>query len=287
MSAHVAVVTDSAASIPEVVARRWGVSVVPLQIIADGEARAEGVSVKPGQVLAELEAGVAVTTSQPSVGAFTEAYQAAADAGATAIVSVHISGKMSGTVNGAALAAQDSPVPVTVVDSRTLAMATGFAALSAASLARGGATADEVAAEARRAADSSICVFTVDTLEFLKRGGRVSGPLAALGEALSIRPVLEIREGEVELVERVRTTIKARAAVSRIAEAHIEELDRPGLAIMGLGAQDYADDAAREIEGRHAKIVMTVRTPVSAVLAVHTGPGTLAAAVVDLPRQLH
>ncbi len=286
MAPRVAVVTDSAASLPDPVAQRWGIGVVPLQIIVDGVGRPEGGPGSTEQVVADLEAGVVITTSQPTGGDFADAYARAAAAGAEAIVSIHISGELSGTVNGAKIAAQEAPIPVTVVDTRTLAMAAGFSAMAAAAAAADGASADDVAAAALTAAESSICVFTVATLDYLRRGGRVSGPLAALGNALSIRPVLEIRDGEVALIERVRTTAKARDLVVQIAEKRAAELANPGLSLMGLGEQSYADDAASMIEYRQPHTGIVIRTPVSAVLAAHTGPGTLAAAVVDLPSAL-
>ena len=283
MPGAVAVVTDSAASLPPAIAAKWGIRVVPLQVIVDGEARDEGADISSDEVLAALTAGRDVGTSQPSVIAFERTFREAADAGATHVVAVLISSRMSGTANGARTAAANVDIPVTVVDTRTLAMATGFAAMAAAAVARDGGDVEAVAAEAARVAASSRCIFTVDTLDFLKRGGRVSPAIAAVGKVLGVRPVLELVDGEVALADRVRSTQRARAAVMARAEQALAGLERPASAVMVLGDAEYGDDAARELEVRHPELAMLVRTPVSAVLAVHTGPGTLAAVVADIP----
>lgn len=286
MSPTVAVVTDSAASLPAELAQQWGITVVPLQVVIDGQASDEGSQIGPEEVLEALVAGRAASTSQPSVASFEAAFAQAAARGATHVVAVLISARMSGTVNGARAAAASAAVPVTVVDSRTLAMATGFAAIAAAALAREGAGPEEVAAEAERVARTSRCVFTVDTLDFLRRGGRVSPAVAAVGRVLSVRPVLELVDGEVAVVERVRSTHRARAAVLARAEEALAQMALPASAVMVLGDRDYADQAVDELETRHPALAAPVRATVSAVLAVHTGPGTFAAVVADLPERV-
>ena len=286
MTPTVAVVTDSAASLPAGLAQKWGVRVVPLQVIVDGVSHAEGAEISPDEVLADLLAGLSVTTSQPSPAAFEEAYRHAERAGATAIVAVLISGKLSGTVSVAQAAASGVGVPVTVVDSGTVAMATGYAAVAAAALAQTGADAESVADEARRVAASSMCMFTVDDLDYLRRGGRLSSAAAAMGRVLGVRPLLEVSQGEVVLYERVRTTARARAVLIECAGEAIAERVRPAVAVMALGDADYANDAARTLEEAHPRLAMTVRTPVSAVLSAHAGPGALAVVVVDLPARV-
>lgn len=283
MTSTVAVIADSAASLPAALARKWGITVVPLQIIVDDVSRPEGADVNSDSVLADLVAGKQVSTSQPNPAAFEEAFSAAADAGASGIVAVLISGKMSGTVGAAQAAAQAVSIPVTVVDSQTLAMATGYAALAAASAARAGGSVAKVAAVAAEVARTSTCVFTVDTLTYMQRGGRISPAVAAVGKMLSVRPVLAIVDGEVQVVDKVRTTAKARQAVLAQVSDAVGKMERPAAAIMALGDTEYGDDAARLFENRHPELAMLVRTPVSAVLTVHTGPGALAAVAADVP----
>ena len=283
MTPRVAVVTDSAASLPAELAQKWGIRVVPLQIIVDGVSRAEGAEVSSDEVLAALVAGSTVTTSQPSAAAFEAAYADAASAGATAIVAVIMSGKLSGTASAAQAAADAARVPVTVVDTETVAMATGFAAVAAAALAATDAGADAVADEARRVAASTVCIFTVDDLNFLRRGGRISPTVAAVGRVLGVRPLLEVRGGEIAMLDRVRTTARARAAIIELADEAIDDRVRPAVAVMALGVADYADEAAAALEAAHPRLAMTLRTSVSAVLSAHAGPGALAVVVADLP----
>ncbi|HWJ84824.1 MAG TPA: DegV family protein, partial [Cellulomonas sp.] len=133
----VAIVTDSTASLPEGAAERWGIGVVPLDVVVDGVRFAEGVDLSPAELLVALDRGARVSTSQPAPAAFAAAYERAAASGAHEVVSVHLSGELSGTVQAARLAAADASVPVRVVDSRAVGMALGFAVLEAARVASG------------------------------------------------------------------------------------------------------------------------------------------------------
>src|SRR6476620_4190185 len=199
----VAIVTDSTASLPAAVVAERGIRVVPLQVVigavsydealTDGDA--DGAT--PELVATSLREWVPVSTSRPTPAAMLEAYRAAAAEGATSIVAVHLSAEISGTYESAQLAARDSPVPVVPVDSRQVGMATGFAVLAAADAADGGADAAEAAHAARTRAASTTSLFYVDTLEYLRRGGRVGAAEALLGSALSVKPILRIDDGKV------------------------------------------------------------------------------------------
>lgn len=287
MSSHVVVITDSAASLPAALAHEWGLGVVPLHVIVGDETFHEDEGFGPDAVLDALASGSKVSTSQPTVAAFEAAFARAAQAGARHVVAVLISSKLSGTVNCAQVAAESAPIPVTVVDSLTLAMGPGFAAIAASALAREGAQPQEVAAEAERVAASSTTIFTVDTLEYLRRGGRMPAAMAAVGRMLSVRPVFEIIDGAVEVVQKVRTTERARQAVLARAQEVLEPMERPGVAVMTLGDAQAGAAATRAFEDSAEPLAMVVSTPVSAVLAVHTGPGTLSVVVADLPARLH
>src|SRR4051794_11646546 len=152
MGGRVAVVTDSTAALPDDVLEKYDVTVVPLQVVLGGRVGAEGVEISPADVASALIARAAVSTSRPSPAAFAAAYAALASDDATAIVSVHLSAGLSGTVQAARLAAGECPVPVHVVDSRSTAMGLGFAVLAAAEAAVSHATADDVVAAAEAAA---------------------------------------------------------------------------------------------------------------------------------------
>jgi len=279
----VAIITDSAASLPPALAKKWGIIVVPLQVIVDGVSYREGEEITHAEVLRHLEAGRRVSTSQPSVAAFEAAYAQAAELGASAAVAVLISSGMSGTVSAARTAAAGASIPVEVVDTGTLAMATGYAAVAASAYAAQGADMRAMADRAIFVASSALCVFTVDSLVYLKRGGRVSSTTAAIGMALNMRPVMQIEDGKVAIIDRVRSTSRARATMLDHVNRRISQLSHPAAAIMALGEEQYGNVAALLVENRHPELSMLVRTPVSAVLAAHTGPGTLAAVVVDLP----
>ena len=171
------------------------------------------------EVAAALRAGRTVTTSRPSPESFAATYADLAARGATAVVSVHLSAQISGTCAAAERAAADAALPVTVVDCRTLAMAAGFAVLSAAAAAGSGATAATVAAVAAEQARQSTTYFYVDTLEFLRRGGRIGSAAALLGSALSVKPLLTVTDGQIRPCERVRTESRALARLEELSLA--------------------------------------------------------------------
>ena len=275
---RVHVVTDSTASLPPVYDER--LRSVPLHVIVDDVSSLEGVGLTAEDVAAHLQAGRRVTTSQPTPRAFAEAYAAAAAAGAREIVSVHLSGELSGTVHAAALAAADAPVPVRVVDSRTVAMGLGFAAQAAARAAAAGEGTDVVARRAIEVADASRAVFLVDSLDHLRRGGRLSAASAALGTVLGVRPLLAVRDGKIEVVQKVRTKAAAVERLTTVAVESAARRTRPALAVHHVGDDAGAHRLASELTARTGLDVVV--TPVSAVLGAHVGPGVLAVVVAEL-----
>lgn len=270
----VAVVTDSTASLPPAA----GVAVVPLTVLVDGVPHREGVEAGPADLVAALRSGARVTTSQPGPADFAAAYGRLAARGATQIVSVHLSADLSGTAASAEAAALDSPVPVTVVDSRTVAGALGRAALAAAAVAGTGADARVVAEAARTVAAGARVWFAVDTLEHLRAGGRLGPLTAALGTALGVRPVLGVNQGRLGVVEKVRTSRRARERVVDLALADAAGRVAPVVVVQHLGDPTAAQEAvARLADGGVTAEVWQV----SAVIGAHTGPGVLAVVVAD------
>jgi DegV family protein with EDD domain len=277
----VAIVTDSTAYLPASVVESRGIQVVPLHVIIGGKEFSEGVDVTTAEVAAALRSFTPVSTSRPAPQAFLDAYEKAAADGAEAIVSVHISADMSSTVESAHLAAQQSPVPVRVVDSRSLGMAMGYAVMSAAALAAEGADVDAVAAEALWRAEASTVVFYVDTLEYLRRGGRIGSASAFLGSALAIKPILGLDDGSIRPLEKVRTSTRARARLAELAATAADAAGDAGVDI----AVHHLDSAARAEDLAH-RLREAVRVPLDvivvelgAVVGAHVGPGTLAVAV--------
>jgi DegV family protein with EDD domain len=280
---EVRVVTDSTACLPAGLA--GGLAVVPLRVLVGDDAYAEGADITPER-LAELVAeGERVTTSQPPPEAFAAVYRGLAEEGARSIVSVHLSGALSGTVGAAGTAAARSPLQVRAVDSRTGAAGLGFAARAAAECAAAGADAAHVAARAIEVAGTANAVFVVDTLEHLRRGGRLSGPAAALGTVLGVKPILRLSDGVVELSQRVRTRAVGAERLLEQAAGFVAEARRPVVAVHHFGAYDRAQALAGRLHTR-TRVDVEV-TPLSAVLGVHVGPGTLAVVVADLGDHAH
>jgi DegV family protein with EDD domain len=281
MSDQVAVVTDSTAYLPKALAQEHAIRVVPVQVVIGGTTYSEGIDVDPAAVVAALREWRPVTTSRPTPQAFAETYAAAAAAGATSVVSVHLSSKMSGTFESAAIAAREAEIPVTVIDSGLIGMAMGFAAIAGAEAAAGGCDADAVARVVRARCLSASSLFYVDTLEYLRRGGRIGPATARLGAALSVKPLLQLVDGAIEPLEKVRTATRAIARLEELAveRAGESEVD---LAVQHLNdeirATILADHLAKRVPGVQACIVEEV----GAVVGTHVGPGMLG--VVVSPR---
>ncbi|MFF2038876.1 DegV family protein [Kitasatospora sp. NPDC058170] len=281
MPADLALVTDSTAYLPQQAVDRHGITVVPLSVAVGDTVLAEGVEISPKDVAEALRGKQRVTTSRPNPETFAAAYRAAAEAGASGIVSVHISGELSGTVEAARLAAAEAPVPVRVVDSRLVGMALGYAVLAAAEAAAAGEAAAEVAGAATRRASLTSGFFYVDTLEYLRRGGRIGAARALLGSALAVKPLLHLAGGRIEPLEKVRTASRAIARLEEIAveQAGEREVD---IAVHHLAAGERAEPLAERLRVRVPGLQELSVSEVGAVIGAHVGPGLLA--VVVSPR---
>jgi DegV family protein with EDD domain len=217
MSERVAIVTDSTAYLPDEVVQEHGIRVVPLQVVIGGTSYDEGSGVSSATVADALRAWTPVSTSRPGPFAFLSVFEQAAEEGYTSAVSLHLSSDMSGTYESAVMGARDAPIPVRVVDSRSLGMGLGFAVVTAAELAAGGSSLDEVTAAAEKRVAAASAVFYVDTLEYLRRGGRIGAAAAFLGSALAIKPLLHLVDGHIEPLEKVRTAARAIARLEELA----------------------------------------------------------------------
>jgi DegV family protein with EDD domain len=282
---RIAIVTDSTAYLPVEITARQGIWVVPLHVVLGGQQFSEGVDVSTAEVAAALREFTSVSTSRPSPQAFLDAYQAAATGGADAIVSVHISADMSGTVESAVLAASQSPIPVEVVDSRSLGMAMGYAVLSAAKAAQQGKDAKTVAAIASSRAEAATVIFYVDTLEHLRRGGRIGAASALLGSALAIKPLLALSDGHIKAIEKVRTSARALSRLEELALRAVGAADGPGVdvAVHHLDSQARAAELAQRLRTRLPPTATVVLVELGAVVGAHVGPGTIAVAISPRP----
>jgi DegV family protein with EDD domain len=281
----VVVVTDSTASLPPDLADKRGIVVVPLQVVIGADVYDEGSGgATPELVAAALKDFRPVSTSRPTPAALIEVYEECARHGATEIVSVHLSSDMSGTFESAQLAAREASVPVVPVDSRQVGVATGYAALSAQDVVDAGGSAAAAAAAARDRAARSRSLFYVDTLEYLRRGGRIGAAAALVGGALAVKPLLEIVDGRVATLERVRTSARALARLEELAvqAAGSEPVD---VTVAHLASPDRAGQLQERLATRLAENLGQREVgcaELGAVLGAHVGPGMLAVCVAPL-----
>lgn len=273
-------ITDSTACLPEQLAAQWGISVVPLQIQADGRVDDEP-RFERTELVDALRARRPVETSPPDPGAFFWAYQDAVSAGADAVVSLHISRRLSATTDAAREAAQQVRVPVYVVDSATTSMSLGFAALSAARTAAAGAGPQRVMEVAERRYRASAELMYVDTLEYLRRGGRIGAAAAALGGALAIKPLLTVRDGEVGLLARVSGSRRALGRLTDLAVRHAGD-QHVDVAVSSVTPSARDMDLVRQLRSRIPNLNDIMLVNASAVITAHVGPGALGITVAPL-----
>jgi DegV family protein with EDD domain len=273
MSGRVGLVTDSTSSIPPAQAAAWGITVVPMQIQIGKQLRAEPAVPKDVLVRALTE-DLRVATAPPDPAGFAWAYQDLANRGADEIVSVHISGHQSKTLDVARKAAEQSPVQVHVVDSNTTGMSLGYAVLAAARVAGAGGGARRVMDCLARRLESSAELIYVDTLEYLRRGGRIGAATAMLGSALSLKPLLTMVNGQVAPLERV---LGAERALRRLVEAAVRKAAgrQVDVAIEHFGAHDRADTVLSRLRPRLPTAREVTFTEVSSTIGVHVGPGAV------------
>ena len=280
----VAVVTDSTAGLTPEEAEKAGVTVVPLQLVIAGTSYDDGVDPEatPEHLAEALRAFRPVSTSRPSPQVVLETYEDLAETGVEAIVSVHLSSQVSATYESSQLATRRCTIPVVPVDTRQIGPGTGYAALAAARAAALGGSVDEVADAARRCAERTTGLFYVDTLEYLRRGGRVGAVGALVGSALAVKPILGVEEGRIVTREKVRTSVRAIARLQELALSAGNELGGTVEAtVCHLDNRDAADKLAAGLTGAlgdllHGDVAIQ---EVGAVLGAHVGPGLLGVVV--------
>ncbi|HLM05387.1 MAG TPA: DegV family protein [Blastococcus sp.] len=272
----VAVITDSTAYLPPDLVEGYGIHVVPLYVVLAGRSGREGIDIGPEDVARALTTrGQTVSTSRPTTGDFVAAYRGALADGADRIVSIHLSAELSSTSDAARLAAaQVGEHIVTVVDSRSAAMGAGFAVLAAARSAAAGADAEDVAEAAREIAAETRTYFVVDTLEHLRRGGRIGSAAAILGSALAVKPVLHVQDGRVVPLEKVRTSARA---LNRLVQRAVEGAgDGPvSVAVHHLAAEERAQRLAGELRERLPALRELHVSELGAAIGAHVGPGAV------------
>lgn len=276
--ARVAVVTDSTSDLDPVAAGEQGLRVVPMTVAFGDESYVSRITISDEEFYDRLaHSDVLPTTSQPVPAWFEEAYGDAEDDGAEAVVSVHLSAELSGTLDQARLVADTHALRVEVVDTRQVGGGLALAARAAHRVAQADGTVEDVVAAAERTAAAARTFYVVDTLEYLKRGGRLSNTQALLGSALRVKPILTMVEGRVEVTERSRTWARA---VPRLLELAVDAADDQRVDV--VVSHGLAPDRADEVEAllrERLDVAAVVRTRVGPVMGTHAGPGSLGVAL--------
>ena len=279
----IAIVTDSTAYIPTDLVRKYGIHVAPQIIIWGEETIRDGVDILPEAFYERLKtAKVMPTTSQVTIAYFHELFQKLSAEGKQ-ILAILVSSKLSGTISSAVQAKDMLPQSqIEIVDSLSTAMALGFQVLAAARAAEAGRGFAEVVAVAQSAGPKTGIVFAVETLEFLHRGGRIGGAARLLGTALNLKPVLELVDGRIEPVEKIRTKAKARERLLDIVEGRVKGKGNLRLATVHAGVKAEALELLEQAVAR-LKPVETIVAEASPVVGNHAGPGTVGLAYsIDL-----
>ena len=273
--------TDSMAWLPPQLAAAHGIEVVPLHVHFGDEQFTEGVDLTNHEFYRRLrEAKALPTTSQPSAGEFVEAYRRIGQ-GARAIVSIHASAKLSGTVNSARQAAaqlrEERPdLRIEVLDTHQIATAEGIVAVRAAEAAARGAPVDEVLAGAQALAPKGRILVTVETLEYLQRGGRIGRARALLGSLLRIRPILTVVDGEVVPKERTRTRGQAVERIVALMAEYGQGRPFGHVGVLHAAAPDAGDELASKIRARF-QVQQFIFAEMGPVIGTHVGPGAFGA----------
>jgi DegV family protein with EDD domain len=273
-----AVVTDSAAGLPaawaiEADAEPW-FEIVPLSVLAGDEIFPDGPEAEAALGIA-LAAGRTVKTSRPAPGVFERIYRGLENRGFSSVVSIHLSGALSGTVDAARLAAEKVAIPVHVLDTRTAGLAQGFAVRSATAAAKAGEAADSVLAAAHASLAGAQVRFFLPSLEQLRRGGRIGAAASWVGTMLSIKPLLAIRDGQIVPIERIRTAARALPRLVDLSVRDARSRVEPQLAVHYFGNRGEAEAIAGKLIEELGGEVDVVVSPLPGSLAAHTGVGVL------------
>lgn len=272
-----AIVTDSTSYLPKELILKHNLTTIPLVLIWGDETFHDGVDIQPAEFYSKLKtAKVMPTTSQATPSAMQSAFQGLVDQGFD-VLGIFISSKLSGTMQSAIQGREmmgSSGGKVTLIDSQSTSIALGFQVLATARARDAGASLKECTEFAEKAYQRTGILFAVDTLEFLHRGGRIGGAQRFIGSALNLKPILALKDGKVEGVERIRAKGKAHDRMLELVAEQVKGKSNIRLAALHANAIEDAksllDRAANEL-----KPVETILSELSPVVGTHTGPGTV------------
>ena len=272
------IVTDSASGITQEVGRQHGITVVPLYVHFGTETFRDGVDIRPSDFFSRLKSSPQLpTTSQPSAGDFLEVYKSLTADGSE-VVSVHLSNKLSGTVVSACTARDMLPgARIHVVDTQFIAAAQELMVMEAVRMAAAGQDAEAILARLNKLIAGFHFYLTLETLEYLEKGGRIGKAAALLGTALQMKPIVEIRDGAVEAAGRVRSKSKAVAQMLELVKQGTSGRSRVYLGVMHAAALEEARAVETDLVSKLKPVEMTM-AEIGPVVAVHTGPGTVGVA---------
>lgn len=271
----VAIATDSTSSLTQAMGQERGIHVVPVSVTFGTQTYRDGIDLDADQFYRLLRDSERLpTTSQPTPADFVQTYSSLSEQ-AEAIVSIHISHKMSATLDSALSARRELPhVPIYVIDSHSVSIGLGLMAIAAARAAAAGQDAATVARLVEGLIPKMNIIFTVETLEYLYKGGRIGGATALLGSALNIKPVLYVKDGRIEPLERPRTR---KRAVERVLDLMAERVGSSGAvhaSVLHCAAPDEAQTLAGQVAARfHCVELLAVEA--GPIIGTHAGPGTL------------
>ncbi|MDX1663512.1 MAG: DegV family protein [Candidatus Promineifilaceae bacterium] len=272
------IVTDSTSDVTEELAAEYGITVLPAYVNIGDESYLDQVELTRERFYAELPSFSAPpTTAAPPVGTFTETYNQLAAEGATEILSIHLASNLSGMLNAARLGAQAAEVPVHLFDSQQLSMGLGLLVLAAARRAEAGVPAETILAFLEERVNRTYVLAMLDTLEFLRRSGRVSWAQFGLGTLLRIKPILRVYKGDVEVVDRVRTSGRARQNVIE----HVAALGPlEDIVLLHTHAPEAVEELREEASHLFPENVQPLALQVTPAIGAHTGPGALGIACI-------
>lgn len=277
----IAIVTDSTSDLSPEVAAQYNITVVPLYVLFDGKMHRDGLEINSSELIQGIKAGKKLpSTSQPSPAEFASVFREALR-GADQVVSVNISGQLSGTVGSARLAAQEFGDRVVVVDSRTVSLSLGMMAVRAAKLAQAGKSAAEIVRELEQVSGRNDLRFTVGTLEFLKANGRIGGAAALLGGLLNIKPILVVKNGRVEAGGRARGSKKAVQDIVEHTRKFVEGHGGARVAFLStVEGEPLMEEIRAGLSGVNFEDFGSYQ--IGAVVATHAGPGAAGVALEPL-----